>query len=184
MKYFTPLLLLITLSFDAFAGADGGVEKPFTVGIGTYRSVIAYDNSLFQDDELSGYAFSFGYAASDQFAFRGTIFSLEHDDFSDIDSAGYDLLAYLGTGLATQGFKAYIGGGLFSDKWEVGSFSKTFNGLQLSGGIGYNWDSVSLDFILGIRDASDYEDFINQSLIFSQVSAAAVSGSLLLSYRF
>jgi len=158
--------------------------KPFTIGIGTYATTIAYDNSLLKDDELSGFSLSFGYAVFDQFALRGSYFSLEHDDLSDLESKGIDLLGYLGTGLATHGFKAFIGGGFFSDKWQLGSVSETFNGLQLSGGIGYNWDSVSLDFILGIRDASDYEDLVNQAFPFNPVSAVAVSGSLLLSYRF
>lgn len=181
MRY--AALLILLSSFNTTATFAGDAEKPFSIGIGTYSSIIAYDNSLYEDDELSGFSLSFAYAVSDMLAFRGTYFSLEHNDFSDIESTGYDLLAHLGTGLATHGFKAYIGGGLFSDKWESGAFSKTFNGLQLSGGIGYNWDSVSLDFILGIRDASDYEAFINENLP-TDVSAVAASGSLLLSYRF
>ena len=182
MRY-AALLIFLLSSFNTTAASAGEAEKPFSIGIGTYRTVIAYDNSLYDDQELSGFSLSFAYAVSDMLALRGTWFSLEHDDFSDIESTGYDLLAHLGTGLATHGFKAYIGAGLFSDKWESGAVSKTFDGLQLSGGIGYNWDSVSLDFILGIRDASDYEAFVNQG-IFTDVSAAVVSGSLLLSYRF
>lgn len=183
MKQIFSLLLLLSLSVSANAGSENATLKPFSIGVGTYRSVIAYDNAFAEDDELTGISFSFGYAVSDQIAFRGTYFSLEHDDFSDLESTGYDLLAHFGTGLATQGFKAYIGGGFFSDKWELASFSETFSGLQLNGGIGYNWESVSLDFILGIRDASDYEEFINQNTTLN-VSAAAITGSLLLSYRF
>lgn len=183
MKNLSSLLILLFISFSAYAGSDGNIEKPFTIGIATYRSVIAYDNAFAGDDELTGIAFSLGYAGLDQFAVRGTYFSLEHDDFSDIESTGYDLLVHLGTGLATQGFKAYIGGGIFSDKWEIGSFSKTFSGLQLNGGIGYNWESVALELILGIRDASDYEEFINANSSLN-ISAAAVTGSLLVSYRF
>lgn len=184
MKQILSLLLLLSLSVTANAGSDNAGMKPFTIGIGTYQSVIAYDNALVGDDELAGISLSFGYAISDQFAFRGTYFSLEHDDFSDVESKGFDLLAHLGTGLATHGFKAYIGGGFFSDKWQGSFNSETFSGLQLSGGIGYNWDSISLDFILGLRDASDYEDFVNRNSFFNDVSAAAVTGSLLLSYRF
>ena len=138
MKHLFSFLIL-SISFNAFADLDN--EKPFSLGIGTYRSVIATDNSFYADDELSGLAFTFGYALSDNVAFRGTYFSLEHDDFSEIESTGIDLLAYFGTGLASEGFKAYIGGGLFTDKWEVGYFSETFDGLQLNGGLGYNWES-------------------------------------------
>ena len=182
MKYISAVLLLLFLSSISTIAAAEAV-KPFSIGLGTYASVIAYDDSRYEDDEFSGFSLSFGYAISDQVALRGSYFSLEHDDFSEIESRGFELLGYLGSGLATQGFKAYIGGGLFRDKWELGSYDKTFDGLQLNGGIGYNWESVSLDFILGIRDATDYEDFLNQST-FVEVSAAAASGSLLLSYRF
>lgn len=183
MKRLSSFLLLTFLSFSVFAGTDGPVEKPFSLGIGTYRSVISLDAPLANDDELSGIAFTLGYAVSDMFALRGTYFSLEHDDFSEIESTGYDLLAYFGTGLASQGFKAYIGGGLFKDKWEFGPFSESFDGLQLNGGLGYNWQSVSLDLVLGIRDPGDYEDFAN-SLFATSYTATAISTSLLLSYRF
>ena len=182
MKHLFSLLIL-SISFNAFADFDATAEKPFSLGVGTYRSVIAVDDPFYQDDELSGIAFTFGYAVSNNVAFRGTYFSLEHDDFSDIESTGFDFLAYFGTGLATQGFKAYIGGGLFKDKWEVGTFSQSFDGLQLNGGLGYNWESVSLDLVIGIRDPGDYEDFVN-GVFATNFTATAISSSLLLSYRF
>ena len=184
MKYLPVLSTLFVLSSSAIADSTDDVSKPFNIGIGTYASVIAYDDATLKDDKFSGGALSFTYAFTDQYAARATLFSLEHDDFSDITSKGYDLLGYLGTGLATHGFKAYVGGGFFKDKWELGSYSESFSGLQLSGGIGYNWDYVSLELVLGLRSAKDYEDSINNSIFYSDVSAAAVSNSLLLSARF
>lgn len=180
MKYISAFLVLFFISTSAFSDY---VEKPFSIGVGTYRSVIAYDDSFFQDDEFSGLALSFAYAVSNNLAFRANFYSLEHDDLSSFDSSGYDLLAHFGTGFAQQGFKAYIGGGFFKDEWEFGPFDKTFNGLQLNGGIGYNWEAVSLDLVIGIRDSGDYEDFINDTL-FTNISAAAISSSLILSARF
>ncbi len=183
MKNLFLLLTLSLISFNAFSASNGETMKPFSIGLGTYRTVIAYDDSRAGDDKLSGGSLSFGYAVSDQFALRATYFSLEHDDSSALESTGYDLLAYLGTSLSTPGFKAYIGGGYFSDEWKLASFSKKFSGLQLSGGIGYNWDAIALDFILGVRDSSDYEDFVNDNSLF-QVSATTVTSSLQLSFRF
>jgi hypothetical protein len=183
MKYLFALLPLLILSSNAIAEPDEAVDKRFSVGIGTYAAKIAYDNSNISDDDFSGGALSFAYAFTDQFALRATFFSLEHNDFSDLKSKGYDLLAYLGTGLATHGFKAYIGGGLFRDKEEFGTYDKIFNGLQLSGGIGYNWDPVSLDLVIGIRDSSDYENFVN-TIPGMDISATVVSSSLILSARF
>ena len=55
--------------------------------------------------------------------------------------------------------------------------------VQLNGGIGYNWDVVALDFVLGIRDPSDYEEFILRTASIN-TDAVAVSGSLILSVRF
>jgi len=183
MKYASAFLTLLILSSNAIADSGDTYEKHFSVGIGTYASTVAYDNSYYSDDDFSGGALSFAYAFTDQFALRATFFSLEHDDVSDLESKGYDFLAYFGTGLATHGFKAYIGGGLFKDKWEYGPFEETFNGLQLSGGIGYNWDPVSLDLTIGIRDPGDYEDFVN-TIPGVDVSAVVVSSSLILSARF
>ena len=184
MKQLAALFLFVTslVATSVHAAAQDPVDKRFTVGVGTYATVVAYDDPFMADDELSGLALSFSYAVSDAFAFRGSLFSLEHDDFSAIDSSGFDLLGHFGINMASPGLKLYIGGGIFKDKWELGSLNETFSGLQLSGGIGYNWESVALDFILNIRDASDYED--SASTPFNQVDAAAASGSLLLSFRF
>ncbi len=175
------LSISLSMSFNAFAAFDDydGLEKPLSVGLGTYASVIAFDNAFVDDLEFSGFAITVGYAISNQYLIRGSYFSLEEDDITNLDSSGYDLLAYLGTGLASHGFKAYVGGGLFKEKLDDGFDTESFSGLQLSGGIGYNWDSVSLDLIVGIRDSSDYEDGA-----ISAVDITAVSSSLLLSARF
>ena len=175
-------ILLLPVTATAYDGLE--INKPLTIGIATYKSVISFDNPYYytEDDELSGFALSLGYAMSDQFALRGTYFFLEHDDFSDIESSGFDLLGYIGVGLASPGLKAYVGGGLFRDEWELGSFDKTFDGLQLNGGVGYNWDAVALEFVLGLRDASDYEDFVNE-IFATGFDATAVTYSLMLSVR-
>ena len=183
MKSLSAFFIILFTSFTAHADYYDYVEKPVSLGFGLYNSTIAFDSPGFEDDELSGVGFSFGYAITDQFALRISYFSLEHDDFSEIDSTGFDLTGYIGTGLASYGFKAYVGGGLFNDKWEAGGFSKTFDGLQLNGGIGYNWEAVSVDFILGIRDASDYEDFANADFGTNE-SAGAITSLLMLSARF
>ena len=183
MKYLSAFFITLFISFNVHADYYDYVEKPVSLGFGIYNSTIAFDSPGFEDDELSGIGFSLGYSISDQFALRMTYFSLEHDDFSDIDSTGFDLTAYLSSGLASYGFKAYVGGGFFNDKWKLGGFSETFSGLQFNGGIGYNWEAVSVDFILGIRDASDYEDFANDAFG-TNASAGAITTLLMLSARF
>ena len=175
-------MFLLLFSSVVHSAANDPVDKRFSLGFGTYATVIAYDNSILSDDEFSGISLSLAYALSDILSIRGSYFSQDHDTISSLESTGFDFLAHVGLNMGSPGFKAYIGGGIFSEEWEAGSLSHTFNGLQLSGGIGYNWESVALDFILNIRDASDYEDFA--STVFNNVEAGAVSGTLLLSFRF
>lgn len=180
MKYLSTFLVLFFLSNNVFADY---VKKPFSLGLGTYVSIIDYADQSIAEDDFSGFSLSLGYTISNNFALRGTYFSLEHNDFSELESKGIDILAHFGTGLAKQGFKAYIGGGFFKDTIESSSFSENFSGLQLNGGIGYNWESVSLDLVLGIRDPSDYEDSVNAGS-FTKTSAVAVSSTLMFSARF
>jgi hypothetical protein len=172
-------MAIATLLMATSLLAQAAAEKHWQVGLGLYRSAISYNNT--SDDEFSGVAISASYAATDNVAFRGTIFSLEHDDFSEIDSSGYDLVIYGGTGLLTQGFKIYGGGGIFKDTWEVLGLEESFNGFQLNGGLGYNWDVVAIDLVIGIRGTSDYDDLANQ---FGSTVDAAVSSNLSLSVRF
>ena len=72
---------------------------------------------------------------------------------------------------------------MFKDEWSASEGKESFNGLQLSGGLGYNWESVSLDFLLNIRDSSDYEDFINEGSFF-KADVGVATGALLVSVRF
>jgi len=181
-KYILAIVVLLVSLLSLTAQADGG-QKKFNIGIGTYALVVGYDDDFFENDELSGIVISATYAFMDQFAIRGVYYSIDHDDVSGLDSQGVDLLGYFGTGLATHGFKAYIGGGIFSETWELSPVEQDFSGLQINGGLGYNWDVVALDFVLAIRDPSDYEEFASR-FTFRSVDAAAISGSLMLSARF
>ena len=184
MKLYLQYVLVLTSLLASQNVLSEELEKKLNIGIGTYSLSIAYDNSLVgSDDELGGFGLSALYAFTNNFAIRGEYYSLEHDDFSDLDVSGIDIVAYFGTNLASHGFKAYIGGGLFSETWESGPVEEDFSGIQINGGIGYNWDVVALDFVLGIRDPSDYEDFV-LDVGGITTDAAAVSGSLILSARF
>jgi len=174
-----PLIAITALLISTSLHAQEVQPKHWQIGLGLYNSVISYDFG--PDDEFSGGAISATYAMSDNVAFRGTIFSLEHDDFSELESSGYDLVVYGGAGLLTQGFKVYGGGGLFKDTWEVFGFKENFSGLQLNGGLGYNWDAVAIDFVISIRDSSDYDDLAS---IIGISADAAVSSNLSVSLRF
>lgn len=174
-------LLVLLLTALPLCATWAETPKKFNVGIGTYALVVVNDSSVFDDDRLSGFAITGLYALSDMFALRANYFVLDHDDFSNIDDTGFDFVGYVGTGLMTEGFKIYGGGGIFTESWDTAGADQSFNGLQLSGGLGYNWEHIALDFVISFRDKSDYQDILAGTGV--NVDGAA-SGSLSLSARF
>jgi hypothetical protein len=172
------------LTFSISAAESNQEIKLWSVGIGSYSTTVNIDGNYGDEDiEFDGLNFSTSYAFSDKMAIRANYFVLEHTDLSELESSGLDVSAHFGTGLATYGFKAYIGGGFFNDTWSSGrSEDETFSGIQLNGGFGYNWDVVSLELMVGIRAASDYADFVEDAG--GEGEIIAVSSSLLLSARF
>jgi hypothetical protein len=163
--------------------------KHWSIGIGSYAFVIAndndYDDDYYDDGDyvFSGLSLSAAYAFNNHFQIRGTYFSLEEDDLNNLESKGYDLMAYGGVGFAKKGFRGYGGAGLFSDEWSIKnagySSEVSFSGFQVGGGLGYNWGPVALDFVLTLRKADEYEDEFTQSGTY-----IAMSGNLSVSYLF
>jgi len=177
-------LAILFFSFLPFITHASNIDDPkmLQVGVGTYALVIAYDDNT-ANDELSGTTLAIRAAVTDNFALHANFYSTTHDDLSSIDNSGIDVVAYIGKRFQSTGLKVYAGAGIFNETWESSNIEFDFNGLQLSGGIGYSWESVSLDFMLSLRDSTDYEEFIYDTLNVN-VTSAAVSGSLLLSARF
>lgn len=182
MKNLLALFLSSFLSFSAYADETAD-PKMLQVGFGTYVIVVGYDDAYYEEDVLTGITLAIRGSLSDNFAIHGNFYSTDHEDLSAIENTGTDIIAYFGKGLQSKGFKVYAGGGIFNETWELSGYEVDFSGIQFSGGIGHNWDNVAIDFMLSIRDPSDYEDFIYDSLGGS-VTAAAVSGSMQLSARF
>lgn len=173
--------LLLLLAVSSLSAQADDLNKKFNIGLGTYALVITNDSAFFDDDRLTGFSLSGLYAVSDMFALRAAYYALEHDDFSSIDDTGFDFVGYIGAGLMSEGFKIYGGGGIYTENWDTPTGDESFNGLQLSGGIGYNWKNVALDFVLSLRQKDDYEDVLVGSGV--NIDGAA-SGSLILSARF
>jgi len=149
------------------------------IGFGSYASAISYTNAL--DDKFAGGQASVFYAPTDNIAIKATIYSLENEIFSFIKSDGYDLVIYAGQGLISNGFKFYGGAGIFKETWSLFGSEDVFTGIQLNGGIGYNWENVALDLDVGVREITDYDN------IFSPLGYyvdAVASSSLTLSIRF
>lgn len=176
LRFFTLIVLLFPLV--AYSGTE---PKNFNLGIG-YYSLELYDESYSYDGyRLNGAALSIAYMFSDNVALRGTYYSFNQSDFANTDTDGSEVLAYYGSGLATRGFKWYIGGGYFREQWDGATDSNSFNGLQLGGGLGYNWEIVSFDMLLHLRDTDDYDDHLGQPG--AEINTAGVL-SLIFSARF
>ena len=168
-----------TKNTTAVTQADKNEAKHWSLGLGTYALVVDDDESI--DEEFTGYTLAATYAFQNNVAVKIQYYNIEHDDFSDVDVSGYDANIYFGTGLLNDGFKAYVGGGLYNETLEIDNldFDEDFSGLQVSGGIGYNWKRVSLELAMNIRSIEDYEDFYG-----ADDDIIAVSSSLLFSIRF
>lgn len=180
MKKYALIAVSVALFLPLNAQAK---EQAFDLGIGTYALIISHPNASLSDDELRGFGLNVLYAFTDNFAIRGEYYVLNPDTDSGFKVNGIDLVGYFGTGLATQGFKAYIGGGLYSENFTATEINhEKIRGVQLNGGLGYNWEVVALDIVLGIRETSDYEDSFQAAGFNTDVTA--VSGSLILSIRF
>lgn len=177
LRLFAPLVFLM-LPLAAFSGEQ---QKKINIGVGTYGLIIVNDSTVLDDDQLTGYTMSGQYAFSDMFAVRAAWYALDHLDFNNIDVQGFDLVAYIGGGMISTGFKVYGGGGYYSENWETSGNSESFKGLQLSGGLGYNWQNAGLDFVLALRQTSDYEDVLTGTGTAVDVAASA---TLIVSARF
>lgn len=169
-------------------------EKHWAIGVSSYSlGIYTEDNSYFADDYdyddefFDGGAFFVNYHFSESISARVQFYALEHEDFSEIEISGVDVLLYWGGGFLTQGFKWYIGGGGYSETLEVGNLEEDFSGAQFNGGIGYNWEHIGLDFSLGARTTSDYEDFADKGsddLIDRDEDMFALTVALGVSVRF
>lgn len=172
------VVLLLSIPALSVAGED---QKRINLGL-SYYSLQLYDETWSYDsDRLNGVSLSGAYLVSDRLALRGTYYQLGSGDFDNTDAAGAELLAYYGRGLATRGGKWYIGAGYFNERWDTSGNSQKFDGLQLGGGFGYNWDKVAFDLLLQFRDVSDYAEYLDRPE--AEINTAGVL-SLMLSTRF
>lgn len=158
--------------------ADEPAEmKHFSAGIASHATVISDSTD---DLDFSGFAIFGTGAVNDNVGFRLTYAKQSWDDNSDLKLDALEGSILAGTGLATTGFKAYGSFGFYSETLKANGTSNEidFSGAMLGGGIGYNWNPVSLEFWINLRSTSDYEDFAGGS------DVTAVSGGLGLSARF
>jgi len=155
--------------------------KNFNLGIGYYSLELYDEADTYDGVNMKGVSLSATYMFIDNIALRGIYYSLNKNDLVSTDVDGMEILAYYGSGLATRGGKWYIGGGYFRDQWDGAKESNSFDGLQLGGGFGYNWETMSFDMMLHFRDTSDYDNYLGRP---GGEIVTAGTLSLMLSARF
>ena len=179
------MIAALAVSYTPVFADEPAEEKKFSVGIASFATVIRADTGYGTvSNDFSGFALFGTGAVNDNVGFRLAYADQSHEDDSNIDLTAVEGSLIAGTGLATTGFKAYGSVGFFSEtlKYKYSGYDDEefdFSGLMLGGGIGYNWNPVSLEFWVNFRDASDYEDFGGGG-----VDVIAASGGLGLSARF
>jgi hypothetical protein len=111
-----PRLILAVplLAVSSLAVAQGEEkEKHGHIGLASFATVIESNISGAQEDELAGPALFAGFAVNDNFGGRATIASQDHEDTENIEATAFEANFMAGTGLATEGFKAYGSFGFF-----------------------------------------------------------------------
>lgn len=139
--------------------AQAEETKNYSVSVVSAATSLSYKNA--SDDDFSGLGASVFFTIKDmgskQWAGRATYAYMSLDGLSSVKMHATDFSALWGSNLNRNGFKWAIGGGLFNDNVSGFGNSFTFNGVQLTGGLGYNWDSVSLAFWMNLRPGSAYK---------------------------
>ncbi|TCS38780.1 hypothetical protein [Reinekea marinisedimentorum] len=179
MKFLSkPFIASALLAASTFVSAESeSTTKMFSIGIASTAQVLGYDDYYGTEDEFAGFGFSGTIAPTDNVAFQANFYSLEHDMYDEIELSGVEIIAYFGTGLESEGFKAYIGPGYYSETVETPYTEYEASGLLLGAGIGYNWQYVALDLALAFKNADDYAEEFN-------VDTTSINAALKLSGRF
>lgn len=186
IRFFAGLAVVVCMVMTSGNAMADETGPKFKLGVGIYGLIIdgETDTSGIEDDTFYGGALVGTACFTRHIALRGAFYSAEHEDHSELEVTGVDIQLLLGTNFY-KGFNAFAGIGFFSETMKLssdfGGFSvsaeEDFSGAQATFGIGYSWSKVALDYVVSIRDTSDYEDFIGEDL-------NAVSAGITLSYIF
>ena len=77
---------------------------------------------------------------------------------------GWDAGVKLGTGVGRLGWKFYGTAGWSSATFDNDGDTEDASSYYLGGGLGYNWNSVALDFVLNYYDATAATDYVGASV--------------------
>jgi len=158
---------------------NGVPSRSHAIGIATWGLTLSDLNAPADegDTQFNGAALTYQFGFNNYIAMRFNLYSSEHEDFSDISINGMDGQLLFTTNARNKGFKFYLGGGYFDEKWGNGNTEISYSGAEFIFGLGYNWSRVGLDITGGIRPQSAYDVPDEADLLF-------ITSSLRLTFRF
>jgi len=160
--------------------SDEPPSRRHAIGIGTW-GLTTRNPDADADTSYGGGALSYQYGLNDHIALRVNLYGAKQEDFDDETIGGVDGQMLLTTNARNNGFKFYVGGGYFSEKWknEVTDKEESYNGAEVIFGLGYNFSRIGLDITGAVRPKSAYDadGSDDPDLLF-------VTGSLRLTYRY
>jgi len=160
--------------------SDNPPSRRHAIGIGTWGLTIRNPDTD-ADTSYGGGTLSYQYGINDHIALRVNFYGAKQEDFDNLTIGGVDGQILLTTNARNNGFKFYVGGGYFSEKWknETTDKEESYNGGEVIFGLGYNFSRVGLDITGAVRPKSAYDaDGPNSpDLLF-------VTGSARLTFRY
>ncbi len=154
-----PLIAAIGLnSTTAFAEQ---AKPTFSAGISTFAISQVVDDGYYAEDiTFTGLQFIGSANLTDQVQAQIGFYSTSEENYDQLEMSGYSMRLNLGKGFQKKGLKVFGTFGLFNDRLTIknnSSFEEKASGLEFGGGVGYNFEVVSVDYGLTIRTSSDYE---------------------------
>ncbi len=188
-KFITKVLFpmcALSLSSAAMAEDDDKGEKIHQIGLASYAIDVVVDNYTNDPYAYDGGAIFYTGAISDSLALRLGAYGVVYDKNSDESITGTEVSLLIGSGLRSEGFKAYVGLGQYketvnwSNSYGVSVESDEFSGFLFTLGLGLNIGPIALDASMSARDMTEYEDARGTAA----ESITAVSTAIIASVRF
>ncbi|CUS47837.1 MAG: hypothetical protein HLUCCO02_09885 [Idiomarinaceae bacterium HL-53] len=114
------------ISTSALANTD---EKKYSVGLSSFATSVDFVGGT---DDATGIGVTATAVLNElgkgHLALISNFAMMEHDTFSQLDVDNVDVSLLWGYNLTQYGFKYYVGGGFFNEKWSTNGFSETFSG--------------------------------------------------------
>lgn len=152
-------LSLVAFAISGCSAVVADVFKPsYSVGLARFAiSQTTEQGSYYQDYIYTGVKISGAVNLNNHIQGGVGFYNTSETQFSDLSLKGYNLRVNFGKGFTQEGFKIYGSFGLYNDQLDNGVVTENVKGLELGGGLGYNFGNIAVDWGYTLRDSSEYE---------------------------